>query len=393
MDQGVKDPFAWIAPRLAELKEAGLDRGLRVFEAANLPENVVDGRPVVQFSSNNYLGLATHPRVLRAAEEALKRYGAGSGASRLISGTQTPHYHLENSIAKFKGAEGALVYGAGILANLGLLPCLASDKDIILLDKSVHASLYDGARLSGAEVRRFPHGDLARLEDTLKQVAGLAGRRVLVVVEAVYSMDGDILPLPSLLALSEKYGAMLVVDEAHSTGVLGSGGKGILEHFSLPWHPNLVLVGTLSKALGTLGGFVAGPADLVSWLKNSSRSFIFATALPGLCAAAADEALSVIQDEPERVARLWKNRHILANGLAALGWDLGRSATPILPIAVGSAAQAVSLQQHLWDLGYYVPAIRPPTVPAGACRLRITVTSEHREDHITGLLGALGGKP
>lgn len=376
----------WISGELDRLSALDLERSLKLSSGAEGPRLILDGKPVVQFASNDYLGLSRHPEIVAAAREALETFGAGAGASRLITGTLEPHAKLEENLADFKGSEAALSYATGSMANTGLLPALAGLGDVIFIDKLVHATIYDGARLSGAEIRRFPHQDLARLETLLE---GVSGRKV-IVVEAVYSMDGDIAPLPQLLALAEKHGATLVVDEAHSTGVLGSTGKGILEHYALPKHPNLILTGTLSKALGSLGGFVAGSRELIRWLINSSRSFIFATALPAASAAAANAALNVIRNEPERVRRLWSNREQLALGLKDRGWDTGASVTPILPLLLGAAPDALKVQQRLWDAGFYAPAIRPPTVSAAACRVRLTVSSEHESAQIQGLLQTLG---
>lgn len=377
MGEALSGPFAWVEENLEALKADGLLRSLRV-----------PGPEIVQFSSNNYLGLSSHPRVVRAAAEALEEFGAGSGASRLLSGTHRPHLELEAALAEFKGAEAALVYATGSMANSGLLPSLASEGDLVILDKSVHATLYDGARLSGAKIKRFPHNDLSRLAAILGESKGV--RRTVIAVEAVYSMDGDLAPLSGLLAMAKKSGAMVVLDEAHSTGVLGKTGRGMLEHFSQAWHPNLVVTGTLSKALGSLGGFVAGPKALIDWLVNSSRSFIFATALPAHCAAAAHEALQVLHDEPELLDRLRENRRRLAEGLKGLGWDIGESQSPIIPVIVGPAWRATELQARLWDAGFYAPAIRPPTVPAGLCRLRLSVSASHSAAQIGAFLSALG---
>jgi 8-amino-7-oxononanoate synthase len=384
----VKGAFDWAAEGLAALEAEGLKRRLRASAGASLPEMELDGRRLVQFSSNNYLGLATHPRVLAAAAAALREFGAGTGASRLISGTQAPHAALERALAEFKGAEAALVYPSGSAANLGLLPSLAGEGDLIILDKACHATLYDGARLSGARIKRFPHNDLKRLAAVLAESKD--AKKTVIVAEAVYSMDGDLAPLSALLAMAKDAGAMLALDEAHSTGVLGKTGRGILEHFSQAWHPNLVVTGTLSKALGSLGGFVAGPQSLIDWLVNSSRSFIFATALPASCAAAAHEALKVIGEEPQRMARLRENRERLALGLKAAGWEIGASQSPVIPVLLGPAWRATEMQEQLMEKGYYAPAIRPPTVPAGACRLRLSVSSEHSPAQIDGLLAALG---
>jgi glycine C-acetyltransferase/8-amino-7-oxononanoate synthase len=392
MGQALTASLDWIEKELEALASAHLARSLRaVSSPSGAPELVMEGKRIVQFASNDYLGLSTHPAVIAAAEEALRLFGAGAGASRLISGNLSVHEDLERDLAAFKGAEAALVYATGSMANLGLLPCLVGKEDLVLMDKLDHATIYDAAALSKAEIQRFPHQDLQRLEAILDK-ADLRRRKV-IVVEGVYSMDGDIAPLPELLALAEKYDATLVVDEAHATGVLGIEGRGVLQHFGLNWHSNLVLTGTLSKALGSLGGFVAGPRRLVDWLHNNSRSFIFATALPAVSAAAAAAALKVLAAEPERLRRLWINRESLAKGLKSSGWDTGASSTPILPVLTGSASGALDLQQRLWNAGYYAPAIRPPTVQAASCRLRLTVSSQHTEGQIHGLLQALGRGP
>ena len=382
---------AWqddIEAELEELRAQGLNRRLRVCASASRPEVELDGKRVVQFASNNYLGLTTHPAVVRASQAAAERFGTGAGASRLVSGTQSPHHDLELALARFKSMPAALVFATGSMANQGLLSTLGREGDLILLDKADHATLYDGARLSGAEIQRFPHQDLGRLAQLLAAArAGAPQRRIIVAVEAVYSMDGDIAPLPELCRLAREHTAILVVDEAHSTGVLGASGRGILEHFKLSAPPELILTGTLSKALASLGGFVAGPQALVDLLINRSRSFIFATALPAPDAAA---ALQALQEVAVPLAALREARSRLADGLKALGWDCGASQTPILPVLVGSAEAALALQARLWEAGYYAPAMRPPTVPAGACRLRLTVTAAHSAAHIDAFLHALG---
>jgi 8-amino-7-oxononanoate synthase len=384
----VSMPLDWIHAELLRLNAEGMRRGLKVAQGPNAVEMDLEGRRVVQFGSNNYLGLANHPRVVAAAAKALTEFGAGSGASRLICGTQGPHQELEAALAAFKGAESALVYSTGSMANTGLIPALAGEGDVVILDKAVHATLYDGARLSGAKIKRFPHQDLKRLAAVIEESGQV--RRMVIVVEAVYSMDGDVAPLSAILAMAKKAGAIAVVDEAHSTGVLGKTGRGILEHFSQAWHPSLVITGTLSKALGSLGGFVAGPRELREWLINSSRSFIFATALPASCTAAALEALKLVQEEPGRLLRLRENRERLAAGLKAAKWDIGDSASPILPVLVGPSWRALELQERLWKAGFYAPAIRPPTVPAASCRLRLSVSSEHSPQQIDAFLSALG---
>ena len=389
--------MSWLDQLQTGLDQAaaeGLQRRLRTLEGPSRPDGVLDGKPLTQFASNNYLGLASHPRVVAAAQAAAARWGAGSGASPLIAGHQAVHRQLEEALASHKGAEAALVYAAGSLANLGCLSVLPGEDGQVLLDKLVHATLYDGARLSGAAITRFPHQDLGRLKALLGQARAAGAHRVVVAVDAVYSMDGDIAPLPQLLALAAAHDAILVVDEAHSTGVLGAHGRGLLEHFGiLGWPECLVLTGTLSKALGSQGGFVAGPRAVIDTLVNRSRSYIYATALAAPAAAAALESLAVIEQEPQHLARLWANTRAVAAGLAALGWSTAPSQTPILPVTVGPAAQALALQQRLLDAGSFVPAIRPPTVPANACRLRLSLTAEHQSRHWEGLLKALGAKP
>jgi 8-amino-7-oxononanoate synthase len=373
---------------LGRLQADGLLRRLRVCAGASQPEVDLDGKRVVQFASNNYLGLTTHPSVVLASQEAAARYGTGAGASRLVAGTQSVHHDLELALARFKAMPAALVYASGSMANVGLLSTLAREGDLFLLDKADHATLYDGARLSGAEIQRFPHQDMGRLAQLLEQArAKDAQRRILVAVEAVYSMDGDIAPLAELLRLTQAQGAILVVDEAHSTGVLGASGRGILEHFGLQAPEHLVLTGTLSKALASLGGFVAGPQALIDLLVNRSRAFIFATALPASVAAA---ALQALQEIPAPLKALWTARERLAQGLRAQAWSIGASETPILPVMLGTAAAAVRLQERLWEAGYYAPAIRPPTVPAGLCRLRVSVSASHSAAQIDGFLAALG---
>jgi 8-amino-7-oxononanoate synthase len=390
------DNTGWLRELELELEEAesaGMLRTRRICGGASNPEMELDGQATVQFASNNYLGLTTHPRVLAAAKAALEQYGTGAGASRLVGGgSLAVHAELEDALAAFKGQPAALVYATGSMANMGLLSGLCGDKDLLVLDKACHATLYDGALLSGAELRRFPHQDLSRLDALLaKERPGK--RRVVVAVEGVYSMDGDIAPLPELLKVARKHRALVVVDEAHSTGVLGAGGRGILEHFGLGPQPDVILCGTLSKALASLGGFVAGPRVLIETLVNRSRSFIYATALPASAAAAALEALRVIQSEPIHLQKLRERRQELTDGLTALEWSYGASLSPILPILVGKAADAVILEERLRREGYYVPAMRPPTVPAAACRLRLSVSARHSAEQVRLFLRALGEKP
>jgi 8-amino-7-oxononanoate synthase len=366
---------------LLSLKRHGLYRSLKALASACEPKVELDGREMVQFASNSYLGLSTHPRVKAAAIRAVEKYGTGAGASRLLVGNSDLHLQLEEALALFKGTEGALVYATGSMANMGVLPCLVGPRDLVLLDELAHASLHDGARLSRARLESFKHNDLADLESKL---AGLGGKgRVLVAVEGFYSMDGDLAPLPELSRLCRKTDAMLLVDEAHATGVLGKTGRGSLEHFDLPPSAVDIQIGTLSKALASLGGFAACSKELRELLINKSRSFIFATALPPASAGAALESLKVIGDEPQILRKLWDNVRGLAEflGMPAKG--------PIFPVIVGTAERAIELQDALWQKGMYVPAIRPPTVPRNKSRLRISLMATHTTEQIEGLAGAL----
>jgi glycine C-acetyltransferase/8-amino-7-oxononanoate synthase len=371
--------------RLQQLQRDHLLRRLRTVSSASGPEVVLDGRPVILMASNDYLGLADHPALKRAAIEATERFGAGAGAARLISGTQTPHVELESALAKFKGAEAALTFGSGYLANLGVIPALIGAGGLILADRLCHASLIDGCRLSGADFRIYRHNDVAHLKSLLAKRP--AKRETLIVTDGVFSMDGDLAPLPELIALADRYGAQLYIDDAHGTGVMGAQGRGTLEHFELedriPFH-----MGTLGKALGTSGAYVVGSADTIQYLLNTARTFLFATAPPPATAAATVAALRIVQQEPERRARLRENRRHLHAGLTELGFRMAASESPILPIIIGDAEKTLALAGHLLELGVYAPAIRPPTVPKGTSRIRVTVTSEHSRAQLDRALAA-----
>lgn len=370
---------------LAQLAARHLLRRLRQAESAPGPVVTLEGRPVILMAANDYLGLATHPALMRAAIAAIERFGVGSGASRLISGTLPPHTELEAELARFKGTDASLVFGSGYLANIGLIPALAGAGGLILADRLCHASLIDGCRLSGADLRIFRHRDVAHVEQLLMKRK--VRRATVIVTDGVFSMDGDLAPLPDLLALAERYDARLLVDDAHGTGVMGKTGRGTLEHFDvearLPFH-----MGTLSKALGGSGAYVAGPTTLIHYLVNHARSFIYTTAPPPASAAAAQAALDVIRNEPERRTRLWANRQRWVEGLAGLGYRIADTASPIVPVLIGEADQAVQLADCLLQLGVFAPAIRPPTVPDGTSRIRTTVSSEHRPEHLTQALAA-----
>jgi len=371
--------------RLQELRAHSLARQLNTLASATGPTVDVSGRQVILLSSNDYLGLATHHDVVRAAVSATEQYGAGAGASRLVCGSLPPHALLESSLAAFKGKEAALLFGSGYLANLGTIPCLIGRGGLLLADRLCHASLIDACRLSGADFRVYRHGDSAHVEALLKRRG--ADRPTLIVTDGLFSMDGDLAPLPDLVSLAERYGAMLYVDDAHGTGVMGATGRGTLEHFDvesrIPFH-----MGTLGKALGAGGAYVVGPRDMIDYLVNTSRPFIFTTAPPPGTAAAAGAALQIVQREPQRRTRLWANRQRLYEGLVTLGFRLGPTVSPILPILVGAASKAVALADHLLAHGVFAPAIRPPTVPDSTSRVRVTVTSEHSMDQLDEALAA-----
>lgn len=372
---------------LNHLRSKGLYRFLRQIESAQGPVVQIKGRSVLLFSSNNYLGLANHPDVIRASVEATQRYGTGSGASRLISGNMTLHEELEKKIAQFKGTESAIVFSSGYLTNLGVIPALVEKKDLIIADKLNHASLIDGCRLSGAMFRVYPHKNLKRLKELLEKRKQY--RRALTVTDSVFSMDGDIAPIPELMKLAEKYDAWLLIDEAHATGVLGQNGKGTLEHFNLKSSENLIQMGTFSKALGSLGGFIAGSKILIEFLRNTARTFFYSTSLPPGVVAASIKALEIVESQPEIRKKLWENTEKFKKGIRELNLDDLGSETPIIPILTGENERTLKLAEKLFENGIFVPAIRPPTVPKGKCRLRFTVMATHTEGQIERCLKIL----
>ncbi len=371
---------------LQKLRDQHLLRRLRTIASATGPTVVLDGHEVILLSSNNYLGLATHPTVVEAAIAATRRYGAGSGAARLVCGTLTPHETLETVLARFKGTEAALTFAAGYLANIGVIPSLIGKDGLILADRLCHASLIDGCRLSGATFRVYHHRDMNHLEQLLARRS--IAKRTLIVTDGLFSMDGDIAPMKDIAQLAERHGAEVYVDDAHGTGILGRTGRGTLEHCEvetrIPYH-----MGTLSKAIGSAGGYLAGSAAFIAYLVNTCRAFTYTTAPPPATAAAATAALQVLEREPERRARLWQNRERLAQGLNRLGFRLAASESPILPIIVGDPDRAMNLAQALIEHGVYAPAIRPPTVPPATSRIRLTITADHTDEQIDRALAAL----
>ena len=371
--------------RLQELAAQHLSRRLAPLHSGIGPVVEMAERPILLLASNDYLGLAMHPEVVQSAIEATQRFGAGAGAARLISGSLPPHQALESALAQFKRTEAALTFSSGYLANIGTIPALIGQGGLILADRLCHASLIDGCRLSRADFRVYRHNDTEHLQSLLSRRRGK--RRTLIVTDGLFSMDGDLAPLPELSRLAQEYEADLYVDDAHGTGVMGPHGRGTAEHFGIetqiPFH-----MGTLGKALGSSGAYIAGSSTLIHYLLNTSRSFIFTTAPPPSLVAAGTAALRVIQREPERRARLWTNRERLFSGLTRLGFSLSPSVSPIMPILVGNAETALSFAEHLFTEGVYAPAIRPPTVPDATSRIRVTVTSEHTFSHIDQALTA-----
>lgn len=371
---------------LAQLTAEGLQRRRRTLDSPCGPAAVVDGRPLLAFCSNDYLGLAQHPAIVAAVQAAAARWGVGSGASHVVSGHARPHEQLEERLAAFVGRERALYFTTGYMANLAIVPALVERNDAIFADKLNHASLIDAALLARAEHLRYPHGDVDALASRLQRSQA---RRKLILTDAVFSMDGDLAPLPALFELAERYDAWLVVDDAHGFGVLGPGGQGSLAHYGLPPSPRLILMGTLGKAAGVSGAFVAGDRRVIEWLMQRARPYIFTTASSPVIAAALLASLDLIAAGDERRAHL---RQLIARwqaGCQGLPWSALPSATAIQPLLVGSNAAAVQLAERLWARGLWVPAIRPPTVPVGTARLRVTLSAAHRMAHVDHLLTAL----
>lgn len=376
-----------LAAELADIAAAGLTRRRRVLDSPAGRIARVDGQEVLNFASNDYLGLAGNAEIAQALADGALRWGAGSGASHLVSGHLTPHDQLENEIAAFTGFERALTFSTGYLANLAVTPTLAGRGDAVFADKLNHASLIDAmqlAKANGAEVQRYPHNDVAALE---RQLAASNAARKVIVTDAAFSMDGDLAPLPLVFELAERHDAWLVIDDAHGFGVLGRHGEGSLAHFNLPASPRILLMGTLGKAAGVGGAFVAGSATAIEYLLNKGRSYIFTTAAPPAIACALSKSLHIIRNGDALRANLMARIAQLRDGLA--GKPLLPSATAIQPYIVGDNEAAVALSKALWERGLWVPAIRPPTVPKGTARLRISVSAAHTAADIDQLLSAL----
>jgi 8-amino-7-oxononanoate synthase len=375
-----------IADRLEELRTAGLYRRLRLVSGPQGPRVLLDGHEVLLLCSNNYLGLADHPRVRRAAAEAAMRWGTGAGASRLICGNMTLHRRLEERLAHFAQTEAALLFGSGYLANTGAIASLTRAGEVVFSDELNHASIIDGCRLSRAETFVYNHGDFDHLAWGLRKAEG---RGSLIATDGVFSMDGDVAPLSSLVELARRYDCRLLVDEAHATGTIGPDGRGAVAEAGLDDEVD-VIVGTLGKALGSYGAYVCASKEIVELLVNTARPFIFSTALPPSAVAAALAALELIEARPGRIDRLRRNGDLMRRELAAAGLDPGESRTHILPIVVGDEDSAVELCERALERGVFAQAIRPPTVPAGTSRLRITVMATHREGELRQAANVIG---
>jgi len=379
------DALGFLKEELAALERDGLLLHPRTLEGPQGARARYDGRDVINLASNNYLGLANHPRLNEAASRAATEFGSGSGAVRTIAGQMTMHRELESRFAAFKHAEAALMFQSGFTSNAGTVAAILTKNDVIVSDRLNHASIIDGARLSRAEIAVFDHRDADHADRLLGETAR-PGRRQLLITDGVFSMDGDIASLPDLVEVAERHGAIMMVDDAHATGVLGEGGAGTVEHFGLRGRVD-IQVGTLSKAIGVMGGFIAGPQHLIDWLANRGRPYLFSTSAPPPVVAACMAALDVIVDEPDRLERLWSNANVLKEGLGELGFDTGASQTPITPVITGDEERTQAFAGRLFDEGVFCPAIVFPTVGKGMARVRTIVTADHTDDDLHEALG------
>lgn len=370
----------FVEEELKRLKDEGLYVNIRVIESPQGPWVKIEGRRVLNLCSNNYLGLCNDPRLCAKAKEYIDKYGVGPGAVRTIAGTMSIHVELEKKLAAFKGAEAAIVVQSGFCANLSAIPPLVGKDDLIFSDELNHASIIDGCRLSRAEIIRYAHCDVKDLEAKLKEYAGRNCRK-LIVTDGVFSMDGDIAPLPEIVDLADKYGVMVMVDDAHGEGVLGCGGRGIVDHFGLADRVD-VEVGTLSKAFGVVGGFVAGSASLVEYLRQKARPNLFSSALTVPDVAANIAAVDILEESDDLVKKLWENGNYLKQSLKEKGFDIGRSQTPITPVMVGDANKAKEFSLKLFDEGIFIQSIAYPTVPLGKARLRAMVSAAHSKEDL-----------
>ena len=374
-----QDPLGYLADELNSLREQGLYRRLRVLDGEQAAQSSVDHRSVVNLSSNNYLGLTTHPKLREKAIEATRRFGVGSGSVRTIAGTMDIHMALERKLAEFKHTEAAVVFQSGFTANAGTVSSILGRDDVIVSDELNHASIIDGARLSRATIKVFPHRNAAAARAIIEGLP--RGQRTLIITDGVFSMDGDLGALPALCDLADETGAIMMVDDAHASGVFGRNGRGTVDHFGLHGRVD-VQVGTLSKAIGALGGYVAGSQALIDFLHHRARPFLFSTSHPPSVAATCLAAIEVLESEPELIDRLWENTRFFKSGLKELGFDIGPSESPITPVIVGDAALAMKLSDRLFDEGVFAQGIGFPTVARERARVRTIVTATHTRDQL-----------
>ena len=385
--EGRGNPLAYLSQQLESWKQEGTYQRLRELESACGPVCRVDGREVINLASNNYLGLANHPKLKEAALEAVRKFGVGSGAVRTIAGTMSLHLELERRIAEFKRVEACVVFQSGFAANAGTVAAILGPEDHIISDELNHASIIDGCRLSKASIHVFPHRDVAAADRILSELADTSGRKLLIT-DGVFSMDGDIAPLPELVEVAERHGAIMMVDDAHASGVLGRCGRGSVDHFGLDGRVD-IQVGTLSKAIGALGGYVCGSRDLIEYLYHRARPFLFSTSHPPSVAASCLAAFELLEREPERIEDLWRNTEYFKRQLKSAGFQTGASQTPITPILVGEAALAHRFSAALFEEGVFATGIGYPTVPKGKARIRTIVTATHTREQLDRALEIL----
>ena len=379
------DPLGYLTAELDALKSQGLHRSLRVLDGEQAARTSVDGRSVVNLSSNNYLGLTTHPALREAARQALDRFGVGTGSVRTIAGTMALHVELERRLAEFKRTEAVVVFQSGFAANAGTVAAILTKDDVVVSDALNHASIIDGCRLSRAAIKVFPHKDVDAARAILRDLP--AGQRRLLITDGVFSMDGDLGPLPALCDLAGQFGAIMMVDDAHASGVFGSNGRGTVDHFGVHGRVD-IQVGTLSKAIGALGGYVAGSRDLIDFLHHRARPFLFSTSHPPSVTATCLAAIDLLMAEPQIIDRLWENTRFFKAGLSALGFDTGASESPITPVIVGDGARAMELSDGLFAQGVFAQGIAFPTVARDKARVRTIVTATHTRDDLQYALDA-----
>ena len=379
------DPLAYLAAEIDALKSQGVYRHLRVIEDEQRAKTVVDGKTAVNLSSNNYLGLTTHPRLREKAIEAIERFGVGTGSVRTIAGTMAMHIELERRLAEFKQTEAVVVFQSGFTANAGTVSAVLSKEDVIVSDALNHASIIDGCRLSRAAIKVFPHKDVDAARDILRDL--MPGQRKLLITDGVFSMDGDLGPLPALCELAEEYGAIMMVDDAHASGVFGRNGRGTVDHFGM--HARVdIQVGTLSKAIGALGGYVAGSRALIEFLHHRARPFLFSTSHPPSVTATCLAALDILKHDPAIIERLWENTRFFKSGLQTLGFNTGLSESPITPVIAGEGSRAMKLSDGLFAEGVFAQGIAYPTVARDKARVRTIVTASHTRDELQYALDA-----